>query len=292
MKTLKFSSIAFLSLFIASIITSCDKKEDSDLVTISQAEEASFADNVYESITNDVDNVIIGESSSLLKNGGLGDGCAVVTIEYPDSTRFPRIITIDFGEEGCTIVNNNSTITKKGKIIIEVSAPFFESGATRTTTFENLYINDNKIEGTRTATNEGRNDDGFLYFSISLENGKITTDEGVEISREYERTRIWIAGEETPRYHWDDEFMLSGTGSGVSSDGYSYTRTTTEPIYIARNCPWFKSGVVETVVGEDTIVIDFGDGTCDNLATRTINGGEPEEFVMEFRYRRRTGNRN
>ena len=29
-----------------------------------------------------------------------------------------------------------------------------------------------------------------------------------------------------------------------------------------------------------TVFIDFGDGTCDNIATKSINDGEAEEFTL------------
>ena len=289
MKTTKILSLFAMLLAMGITFTSCDKSETEDQVTISQAEEATFVDDIYEEVATDVDNVVMGEASVLLKDGGLtGMDCPVVTVEFPDSTQFPRVITIDFGDS-CTFTRHDQVFTKSGKIIVEVTDHFMNQGASRTVTFVDFTINGNLIEGTRTMTNDGPNADGFYQFTIQLQNGKITTEEGVEIERQYTRTRTMIAGDDTPRYQWDDEFLIEGNGSGVNSDGYAYTQTIMEPLYRTRNCAWFRSGVTETVVNEDEIVIDYGEGECDNIATRAINGGEPEEFTMGYRYTRRTG---
>lgn len=294
MKTTKILNVLFISAAMIVSFTACDEKEDdnTDIVTLSQAEEDSFVDNLYEEVSTDVDNVTMGEGLDLLKSTDSSD-CPVITIEYPDTTaRFPRIITIDFGDEGCSTSRMNEDIIKKGKIVVEITDQFMNQGATRTVTFVDFYVNDNLIEGTRLMANNGPNADGFYEFTLQLQNGKITTAEGVVIEREYTRTRTMIAGDDTPRYHWDDEFLVEGNGSGTTSDGFAFTNTITEPLYRARNCPWIKAGVTTTTVGEDEIVIDYGEGECDNLATRTVNGGEPEEFTMAFKYIRRTGMRD
>ena len=114
-------------------------------------------------------------------------------------------------------------------------------------------------------------------------------DSWYETSSSFERTREWIYGEDTPYYHWDDEFHITGEGRGTNSEGVSYTKEITEELYVARNCPWIKSGKVRIDVGEDNIIINYGDGECDNLATKIVNGGEEEEFTLRWRYRIRRG---
>jgi hypothetical protein len=296
MKTTRIFKTLILSAAIVVAFTSCDKDENTndEFVTISNAEETSFVDNVYEEVSSDVDEVLLGEGGEMLKDGemggGMGSGCPVVTIEYPDTTaRFPKIITMDFGEEGCSISRHNEEMIKRGKIIVTVTDHFMNEGATRTVTFVDFYVNDNLIEGTKLMANNGPNADGFYEFTVQLQNGKITTDEGVEIEREYTRTRTMIAGYDTPRYHWDDEFLIEGSSSGVTSDGTTCSSTITTPLYKVRNCPWFLSGEVTSTIGEDEIIIDFGEGECDNVATKVVNGGEPEEFILEYKYQRRTG---
>jgi hypothetical protein len=77
------------------------------------------------------------------------------------------VVTIDYGE-GCTVIINGEEYTRKGMIKITVTERWFIEGASRTTTFIDFYMNDVKVEGTRTLTNIGANDDGNLEFSHEL----------------------------------------------------------------------------------------------------------------------------
>jgi len=292
MKTKNFLSLGIAVLLSAGIFSSCEQIETEELINLSEAEEVSFVDNMFEDVSMDADYVSFNEDVTNSKSSGDMPGCAVITIEYPEDTPYPRIVTIDFGEEGCAFTHQDVTITKKGKIIVSISDRFINPGAVRTVMLDSFYVNDNLIEGTRTMTNNGIGDNGFYSFTVELTGGKVITDEGLVIEREYTRTRAWIAGFDTPKYHFDDEFSVTGNGAGVNSDGISYIREITAELHIARNCPWILSGEITTIAEENDMVVDFGDGTCDNIATRSINGGEPEEFTMERRYRKRIGHRH
>ena len=59
-----------------------------------------------------------------------------------------------------------------------------------------------------------------------------------------------------------------------------------EPIILTKDCFWITQGVIETTIGDMTTSVDFGDGTCDNIAIRTDETGEEEEFTMEMRIRK------
>lgn len=293
---MKARNLILSALFIIGslfILSSCEKDDD-EMVTISQAEEMSFLDNLFEEVANDVDNAAVVEPNT--KNGGEPvfeggapfGGCATVTIEYPEDTSFPRIITIDFGEEGCTIIRNDEEITKSGKIVTEITAPHFIEGSTKTTTFVDFYVNGNKIEGTRIGKNEGKNQDGYLVFKEEIKDGKITTAEGQVMQRNHLRIRTMIEGLLTPKDPKDDVFTIEGSGNGVNSDGKTCEHQITTPLMHIRNCPWFVSGTITGTFGDDNVVIDFGDGTCDNLATKTVNG-ETKEFELKRKYHKRKG---
>ena len=68
MKTLNFFISVSIILGLTFMLSSCDKDETEDQVTISQAEEASFVDNVYEDVSTEVDNVVIITQSKTLWN--------------------------------------------------------------------------------------------------------------------------------------------------------------------------------------------------------------------------------
>jgi hypothetical protein len=71
---------------------------------------------------------------------------------------------------------------------------------------------------------------------------------------------------------WQDNiFSITGSWTTTFATG---TRTSTimQPLRIRMNCPHIVRGIIEVVRNNNTATIDFGDGTCDNLATVTING--------------------
>jgi hypothetical protein len=202
------------------------------------------------------------------------DTCPIIYVDHNDSIYWPKTVTIDFGSEGCEGPFGN---IRKGTITIVVTDRYLKPGTVRTVTFNDFYINNFKIEGTKTVTNEGRNEDDFMYFSVELTGGKVTTPAGKEITHEFSRTRTWIEGELTPRWRWDDKYIIAGEATGINRYGILYTRTITTPLIVAISCRWIMSGIIEIQPeGHSLIILDYGNGECDDVATITVNGQTKE----------------
>jgi hypothetical protein len=134
-------------------------------------------------------------------------------------------------------------------------------------TFDDYTIDANLIEGTKTIFNQDA-----TSFSVTLEGCKITFSDGTFITREMERQREWIAGMDTPFNIWDDEFLITGFTSGTNRDGLEYSHTITQALHKMMNCRWFVAGTIEMQAGDNIVILDYGDGDCDNQATITVNG--------------------
>lgn len=188
--------------------------------------------------------------------------CATVT---EDSTT--NMITIDFGD-GC---EDRRGVLRSGKIIVEYSGRRHTPGSYRIVTFEDFYLDSVKIEGKRTLTNTTDTTVADVYvYETKLEGGVLTFADGTTITRDAAHTRTKYKGES-----WNEGYTtLTGSASGLLQDGTEYTSTILEEIVFTRECEVHApvSGVKEFVAGETTITIDFGDGTCDNLADVTTNG--------------------
>ena len=177
-------------------------------------------------------------------------------------------VIIDF-HDGCTDLWGN---TRKGKIVATFTKFYRQEGYTHTITLEDYYINDYQVEGMKTVTNTGENEDGNIEFSVTISDGKLTTPEGVEITRESTRTREWIEGESTLNV-WDDKYEITGEATGINFKGNEYTRTITQSLVISASCRFPLSGVIESQDEEGSIVtLDYGAGDCDNKATVTKDG--------------------
>ena len=198
--------------------------------------------------------------------------CATIT---SSGDEFPKVITIDFGD-GCV---DDKGKTKSGKIIISESASLVETGAVRTITFDEFSGCKSKLEGTRTITNSGINDNGNIVFLIQ---GEITGAGKKGKTKTFTMEKEWIEGSETCQSD-DDEFLVTGV-STMSCKRQAGSKTVIEPIHIAPGqCEYPLSGKVSIQRKGKTSEIDFGDGTCDNIATVTKSDGSTEEINLDER---------
>jgi hypothetical protein len=193
--------------------------------------------------------------------------CATVTVS---SSTYPKTITLDYGT-GCT---NSRGQFKQGKIVIEMSDSLVVAGAVKTITYVDFYVDSVKIDLTAVIKNLGTNSDGNWVLTSSYSQTTTTLDSDV-ITEANADTIVWTSGYETTDKS-DDIYYRSGYGSTVVNDTLSYSRNITTPLLIDKSCDYIKSGVVVLTVDSDTIIIDYGDGTCDDTATVTTNGTTEE----------------
>lgn len=267
-------TLAVLLSFSAGIMFSCSDTTESDLILVDDSE---FSENVFTQISSDIDEAIIVVGSTNERTGignfsGFGGmGCVTRTVQKPDSTEFPKIIILTFGDN-CRF----SAVDKSGSIIITLTGPRREMGSQCIVTFENFTVNGNQIEGTKTYTYAGDH-----IWIMELTGGKITTSEGKVITREESRTRTQVQGKETEELS-DDVFEITGSAYGTTAEGVEYSREITVPLVKNRECFWILSGVIETLAGDNSVTLDFGNGECDDKAVRTVNG-DSEEIKMKYR---------
>lgn len=274
MKTLKMKSALLMMLlgFVALTLPSCKKNEeitqtvDSEVATANDSEESESVSDEVGAITDQAykGNSIVGRSSAQESQLDALSNCAVITI---DTISNPHIMTIDFGTTNCLC---NDGKYRRGQIIVSFTGNYFAQGSVKTTTFNNFFRNDNKIEGTRTVTNLGLNANGNMAWSVSAVNMKVTRTNGQFHTWNSERTRTMVAGYNTTSWN-DDQYLITGNGSGVNANGLSYSANITTPLHRALSCHWIDSGVIAfTRSNGSTRTINFGSGTCDDQAVVTI----------------------
>ncbi len=201
--------------------------------------------------------------------------CPNIDVQSENGT-FPKIITIDYGDE--TVLKNGRIIS--GIIQIVMSAPRSVSGATRTITFDNFTVDSISIDGEIVKT--------FLLdeYTISITRDlTFTLPDETTITIVSERTKIWVEGMDTPFIHEDDVFQITGFSLISDSDGDEFKKEITVPLIKTGDCRYIVSGEV-TLSQNGTVfaVIDYGDGTCDNIATYTTSEGTVE-FIIGQRVR-------
>jgi hypothetical protein len=282
---MKTTNLIKLSTFIFWLgLASCTKEAVDETVDTSQSAFETEASVLSDEIEKSADAVSF-EKDLLSNNNNSFHGwmngplpaCATVSITYPEGGSFPKVITIDYGEENCQVRPN---LYKRGKIIISLSDSIINLNASRTVTFDSFYINDMLVTGQRLITNIGPNEDGYIVFSID-------NDFSIgDWNRVATGSKIWLEGLGSQGYE-DNVFLLTGSSVTTRANGMVITRTIVEALRVDRSCNYITEGVLNITWDDNEASIDFGDGTCDDVAIITRNGQEFEIELNQFGCHRR-----
>ncbi len=281
MKNYKLLTYGLLLAFFTFQSCKRDKDTTLDLGTTSTQDNGA-AENVFADIKRVVEEAADDEGQSSKLAGGTKSGsytfgnCATVSITpaWVDTT-WPKVMEIDFGTTNCTGVYG---INRRGKLIVTLTDHYRDQGSILTIQPQDYYVNDVKVEGTKTIANHGYNANNNLEFEVEVVNGKLTYTDGSTTTWQTTRTNEWIEGDSTTLFTHgvpgicDDVYLITGSASGVSRQGNNYTVNITSPLRKEICCRWIVSGTLEVAPsGLAVRYVDFGTGLCDNKATVTIN---------------------
>lgn len=266
MKTTKF----ILGLALAFSIFSCSKDESNSSSELSEAKVSAKIDLATEDVAK-----IVEDQYALQVNPGAGKNnletqdlpsCATVTVELT-ATTWTRTVVFD----NCTLPNGN---VLDGTIIVSGSLNFDTPSHTISYTFVDFHHNNILIEGNRTVVRSMQSTAALgtvhpvANMSIDM---TATFPNGNVYHRVGNRVRELIEGFDTPMLWADNVFSISGSWTTTFPAG-TQTSTITTPLRVRANCPNIVRGVVEIVRNDNTAILDYGNGECDNQATLTING--------------------
>jgi hypothetical protein len=297
MKKLFFSLLALSTI----ILFSCNKEDGASLIS-SEEEAIVLNDAATETVMESADYEIdlfsgstesINDAATGLKSteqhpfwGRYRLGQAPTVILETTDGDFPKTITLDYGEG--TELNNGTVIS--GQIIIVVSAPPRTDGATREVTFNDFYVDSVNIAGTRNISFSANDEEGITFTVVG--DLVFTFTDGTYIERHAEKIRKLVEGYATFFDHSDDVLHITGYTSAVSSEGYSFSKTIIEPLVRLGTCRYIVSGIVVMEKNDEVFAeLDFGDGTCDDIAT-IVKDGEERQITLGKRHRIRNQHQN
>lgn len=272
--------VAFTMVSFAVAFNSCKKNKDAVdemETTFELSGDQAIADNLTQD-ANDVFNEVTTDNNLQGEGFAPQSGtpqniipCATITITPAQG--FPKTITIDFGTS-CT----HRGITRSGKIIVVLSDSVRRPGATAVMNFDNYYVNFYKKEGTITWTNTST--PGTKSWSRKCENGKITAPNGNYWLHSGMQFITQTAGVLTPHDFTDDVFSITGGNTVTNSAGRTRDCTILEALQKKFACANIDKGKLKVQGPNHYAIIDFGDGSCDNLATISIDGRPPRTIVL------------
>lgn len=256
---------------------SCSSEDETPVVSFDETEEATQETDLTTTL-EDVDEVIL---LGFQKNGFSDrttisleeDLCGEVNINWIPSE---KKMIIDFGE-GCTSPRG---ISRKGKITVTYTGRYWAKGTVITTTFDDYFVNERQIEGIRTLTNEGYDQDGlFFNFITSTDEGKITWPDGTFRAFEGSHTkRIFLPNNDRGLI-----YAVAGGTRGVNRKGNSYAASIDQPLIYSQRCLSSGIGIPSAgilSIGIETkgrIEVNFGTEGCDREVT--ITRGDQERTV-------------
>jgi len=262
----------FCGLLILSaavfFLPGCKKDTSKKTDNVTWASDNALAEGAYGDVKDWSDKAMANAKlkSTSLDTVYMGT-CVLATL---DMSALPVKLTIDFGPADCKCDDNNY---RRGKMFVTFTGDYWVAGTVITYTFDNYFVNDNQVLGTKTITNNGRNASNNLNWSMVVAGQIIKANNGGTVYWNSSTNLEWLSGETTPWVWWDDVYQMTGSENGTGTDGKTFTVTITVPLKKKLNCKWLESGTLEILPqGNPLITVDFGDGTCDNQATATVNG--------------------
>ncbi len=260
---------AALGLVLGSSIFGSCRKKDGDSEDTGYASEQAVLEKTFSDVQSIADQAASENGGSYLRTLSPGatllGSCASIT---HDTISIPHTLTIDFGPKNCLCGDG---IYRRGKIVLSYKGRYKDPGYEHSFSFDNYYVNDNGISGTKSVTMTSIDASGNPTYSI-VENGAISLANGNGTIRiNSSKKRRYLSGYNTAAWS-DDSYETEGSGTITRANGNVYAMSITKPLLFALNCRWIESGTVSLRPPNGTVrSLDYGNGDCDALATLTVN---------------------
>ena len=280
------TKILILGFALSLTLLSCNKEDKGSSISADDAKTSAKIDAMNDDVSN-----IIEEQETMTYDNPTSDKtadlqqsefttCATIT-RVPAFGTAPTVgqtvtKTIDFGTTGCTLNNGNVV---SGRIIITFVFQPEATSHTITYSFDNFFHNGIEFNGDKTFTrtmittvanpNPHPQVTMTMDLTATLPNGGVYTRVGT-------RVREIIEGFGTIIFA-DNIYKITGSWVTTTPSGATQTSTITTPLRVKMSCiavhkPLTVFGIITIVRNDTTATLDFGDGTCDNLAVLTVNG--------------------
>ena len=142
-------------------------------------------------------------------------------------------------------------------------------------TFTDFYVGTIKLNGTRSYALIGDASQNAISFSVTS-TMTVEMEDGSTISEEGTKTFGFAFGDsaENSVYTWDGEWTLE-------IDGDTYSVSVTDTLEGNLSCGYLTSGTMDINKNGLEVTVDFGDGSCDDIATIIYPNGATEDVSLK-----------
>jgi hypothetical protein len=181
-------------------------------------------------------------------------------------------LIIDYGDVNC--LDNGKQ--RRGKINIIYTGNYSDSLSVITATLDNYHISNKLVEGKIISTNQGRNSNGNIFFTINIDSARISTSNG-RIDWQSTKIKEWVGGQESNTIK-DNTYKITVSSIGNAANGNDFTTQTIDTLNMDYGCmPYclIKSGSF-TIYPKNYSerFINYGDNLCDCNYMVVIDGKE------------------
>jgi len=261
----QFNRIAKLMVFFgatALFMVGCSKDEKpynedqeiskTELKTILETDDvASVADNALAEL-------YMGKDNS--GNSGKVEECYAA--EYTETG-----FTATF--ENCNL-NGTDNVNGTLSVVYETS----EGSAAFTATYTDFYVGDIKINGTRSYSINSENEGSISFTATS--SMTVTMADGSEISESGTKTFSFTWGESFET----TTFTIEGNWT-IEVDSDTYKVAVLSALTGNLGCGYLNKGDMTVEKNGLIVSVDFGDGTCDDVAQLTYPNGATEDISLK-----------
>ncbi len=257
---------ACMILLIASFAVSCSTDEsEKDTILATDMLTAQEVQLVIESdqLTGAADQVL---SQLFLNNGAAGKNNIAGDCYVAEYTEGGYSVTFN----NCVL---NGTYTVNGSLV--VAYDFESESASYTVTYTDFYVNEALLNGTRTILFLGNTVENTLSYTVTSNMNLILAD-GTNVSENGQRVFGFTIGENV------EDIAITLSGSWNLNDGSDvYTISVINELQTKLGCNYVAKGLMGLDKNGLAITVDFGDGTCDAMATITYPNGSTEEVSLK-----------
>ena len=279
---MKRNIIWIFSLALVSVVifTACKKKtEEETTPSDGTTKESNDAQNQWDNALKISEDALSqnGQFDATVRTAATGVlGCSQSIVQQAISQgNFIGQITVDFGTSLTNACYDGKT--RRGILIIKYTGKYRDANTVIQVTTSDYYVNNVKVEGSRTVTNNGDNTytvvdagvSGTGYATFTTLNNNVTT---------WKSTRTRTEGISTPTILSDDVYVVTGNADGTSSAGDVYTMTITDlKIKLLCYSAYLYmpvSGTISIVSPKGTRSVNYGSGDCDRNVSYTHTNGQ------------------
>ncbi len=182
----------------------------------------------------------------------------------------------EYTDTGFTIVFNNCNLNGTDNVngTLTVVYETSEQSSAFTATYDSFFVGDIELNGTRSYTFDANMDQTSYSFNVTS-NMTATMGDGTLITETGTKTFGFTFGEDLE----STAFTISGNWT-VTIGENSYSIEVTSTLEASLNCAYITQGTMDVNKNGLEVTVDFGDGSCDDVATVIYPNGATQDITL------------